>query len=402
LPKLIRITTVPIALQYLLEGQMRFMQVNGFEVIMVSADGQGREQVIANEKCPHHIIPMTRKITPFADLISLWKLYRFFKKERPDIVHSHTPKAGLLAMMAAKWAGVKVRVHTIAGLRFRTSGGITRRVLVAMEKLTARYATQVWPNSFSLLKIIREMKLVAPQKLEVIGSGSSNGIDLNRFSRNVVRQDKLKEVKELVQYDEQLIYLLCVGRIVKDKGIDELLKAFTRAFEKNTKLRLILIGIFEDELDPVSNRSKKILQSHPGIIQAGWRDDVEYFMHFSYALLHPSYREGFPNVLLQAGAMQCPIVCSRIEGNIDVVDHEVTGLIFEPMNETDLYEKMEIALDNPQAIKQYALDLRSKIEQHFDRSILHARILERYKALILATEVNGNREEGKKRARPTF
>ena len=140
MPKLIRITTVPMALKHLLAGQMQYMKENGFNVIMVSADGKERDDVIQNEGCVHVIIPMTRKITPFADLKSLWQLYRFIKKEKPDIVHSHTPKAGLIAMLAAKYAGVKIRIHTIAGLRFMTSTGLTKKILVMMEKLTAKSA----------------------------------------------------------------------------------------------------------------------------------------------------------------------------------------------------------------------------------------------------------------------
>ncbi len=382
MPKLIRITTVPIALKYLLAGQMRYMKDNGFDVIMVSADGEGREDLEGKEGCTHYIIPMTRKITPFADLQSLWRLYRFFKKERPDIVHSHTPKAGLLSMLAARWAGVRVRVHTIAGLRFMTSRGITRKLLIAMEKLTARSANHVWPNSLSLMKHISENKLVSSKKLEVIGKGSSNGINLERFSASALQQDKLQKIKELVQYDEKLTYFLCIGRIVKDKGIEELLKAFTRIYENNKQVRLILVGSFEDELDPVSIETRKELQTHPAIILTGWRDDIEYFMQFSFALVHPSHREGFPNVLLQAGAMLCPVICSRIEGNIDVVEHEKTGLIFEARNEEELDLQMGRALADPQVLRQYTRERRLKIEQHFDQRVLHAAILSRYRELL--------------------
>src|ERR1051326_7424589 len=160
MPKLVRLTTAPLSLKYLLPGQMRYMNENGFDVVMVSSDGPEREEVIRNEGCRHQIIPMTRKMTPFADLRSLWLMYRFFKKEKPDIVHSHTPKGGLIAMLAAKMAGIKIRIHTIAGLRFMTSKGVTRKILVSMEKLTAKAATNVWPNSFSLLEYIRTNKLV--------------------------------------------------------------------------------------------------------------------------------------------------------------------------------------------------------------------------------------------------
>jgi glycosyltransferase involved in cell wall biosynthesis len=382
MPKLIRITTVPIALKYLLAGQMRFMKEHGFEVIMVSADGEGREDVIIQEGCEHRIIPMTRKITPFADIKSLWKLYKLFKKERPDIVHSHTPKAGLLSMIAAKFAGVKIRVHTIAGLRFMTSTGATRKLLIQMEKLTARFATHVWPNSFSLLKYIKDNKLVPSNKLEVIGGGSSNGIRLSRFSSAALNTDHLKEVKELVRYDEKNTYLLCVGRIVKDKGIEELTRSFLKLYEQNKQLRLILVGSFEDELDPLSADIKKLIKDHPAIILTGWREDVEYFMPLAFALVHPSYREGFPNVLLQAGAMNCPVICSRIEGNVDVVEDKITGLLFEAQDEDSLFEQLKNALSNPEMLKSYSQNLLQKIQQQFDQSVLHQKILDKYNSLL--------------------
>jgi glycosyltransferase involved in cell wall biosynthesis len=382
MPKLIRVTTVPLALRYLLTGQMRYMKEHGMEVIMISADGKGREELIQHESCEHYIIPMTRKITPFADLRSLWRLYRYFKKEKPDIVHSHTPKAGLLAMLAAKMAGVNIRIHTIAGLRFMTSSGISREILVAMEKLTARWATQVWPNSFSLFEYIKKNKLVTPKKMEVIGSGSSNGINLSRFSLSALQEEKLMEIKKLVGFDERLTYLLSVGRIVKDKGIDELLNAFVKAYENNKQLRLILVGPFEDELDPVSNETREILRSHPAVILTGWSEDVEYFMSFSFALVHPSHREGFPNVLLQAGAMLCPVICSRIEGNVDIIENEKTGLLFEPENSGDLLLQLEKALDNAQSLRMYSTQLRKNIEQYFDQAVVHDLIEKQYRKLL--------------------
>ncbi|MES1217580.1 MAG: glycosyltransferase family 4 protein [Bacteroidota bacterium] len=382
MPKLIRITTAPLSMKYLLTGQMRYMKEHGFDVMMVSSEGKEWPGIINNEGCDHHVIHMTRKMTPFADLVSLWKLYRFFKKQKPDIVHSHTPKAGLLSMLAAKFAGVKLRIHTIAGLRFMTSSGVTRKILVSMEKLTASSATNVWPNSFSLLNYITENKLVSPSKLEVIGLGSSNGINLSRFSPAALQPEKLQKIKDQVKYDERFVYLLCAGRIVKDKGIDELVKAFSRSFEKNNHLRLVLVGPFEDDLDPVSREAREILNTHPAIILTGWSDDVEYYMHLSTALLHPSYREGFPNVLLQAGAMLCPVICSRIEGNVDIVDHLKTGLLFESRNEEELYQQLQYALSNPAVMKQYARNLRSKIEQYFDQPVVHDQIRRRYHELL--------------------
>jgi glycosyltransferase involved in cell wall biosynthesis len=384
MPKLIRVTTAPISLNVLLAGQMKFMNENGFEVIMVSSDGPELRKVIEREECRHYIIPMTRRMTPLADIRCLWLMYKFLKKEKPDIVHSHTPKAGLIAMIAAKVAGIKIRIHTVAGLRFITSKGLTRKILIWMEKLTGRAATNIWPNSFSLLKYIQQNKLIQPQKLEVIGLGSSNGVSLERYSAGVLKEERLCKIKKLIGYNEDNIYFLSVGRIVHDKGIDELVNAFINIYNTNSQVRLILVGAFEDEVDPVNDKSKEVLKTHPGIILAGWSDEVEYYMCLSFALVHPSHREGFPNVLLQAGAMDCPVICSAIEGNIDIVEHGETGLIFKVKDTRGLQDQMEKALAEPQRMKQFAINLRAKIEQHYDQRMVHQNIRFRYQELLAA------------------
>jgi glycosyltransferase involved in cell wall biosynthesis len=382
MPKLIRITTAPLSLKYLLSNQMKYMNENGFEVIMVSSDGKEWSDLLANEKCEHRIVHMTRKITPFQDLKSLWQLYRFFKKEKPDIVHSHTPKGGLLGMLAAKMAGVKIRIHTIAGLRFMTATGTTKKILVFMEKLTAKAAHHVWPNSYSLLNYIRQHKLVSEKKLEVIGHGSSNGVDLNRYSVTALEPEKLSEIKKLLNYDNSLSYLLNMGRIVKDKGVDEVFKVFKVVHAEDPQLRLIVLGAFEDDLDPISDEARETLKTHPAIIHIDWSDHVEYFMHLSNLLVHASYREGFPNTLLQTGAMGCPIVCSAIEGSVDIVTHTETGLLFQPRNTEDLLEKLQYALAHPDTMKLYAINLRTKIEKYFSQSYLHACMKEKYLELL--------------------
>jgi len=382
MPKLIRITTAPISLNVLLPGQMKYMREHGFDVIMVSSDGPELATVIANEGCAHHIVPMTRRMTPLGDLRCLWKLYRYFRKEKPDIVHSHTPKAGLLAMLAAKMAGIKIRIHTVAGLRFVTTKGFSRRILVFMEKLTGKAATHVWPNSFSMADYIREHKLVKASKLEVIGRGSSNGIKLSRYSRSELQEDKLDETKKLINYDPALTYFVSVGRIVHDKGVDELVDAFLPLYEQNNLLRLVLVGAFEDEVDPVSERARELITSHPGIIMAGWSNAVEYFMVLADCLVHPSHREGFPNVLLQAGAMECPIICSRIDGNIDIVKHEETGLVFNVKDAGQLRQCMQYLLDHPEESRQWTVTLRKQIEDYFDQPVIHRLLHQRYHQLL--------------------
>lgn len=382
MPKLIRITTAPISLNVLLPWQMQYMQQHGFDVVIVSSDGPELKTVLEREGCRHHIVPMTRRMSPFTDLKCLWQLYRFFRKEKPDIVHSHTPKAGLLAMLAAKMAGVKLRVHTVAGLRYVTTKGFSRKILVFMEKLTGKAATHVWPNSHSLRKFMEDNKLVKPSKLEVIGWGSSNGVRLSRYSVSSLLPEKLAAIRQHIQYNDKLVYFLSVGRIVHDKGMDELLMAFIKLYENNPQLRLVLVGAFEDEVDPVSEETKKLMQSHPGVIMAGWSNDVEYYMHLAYALVHPSHREGFPNVLLQAGAMGCPVICSRIDGNIDIAEDGKTGLIFEVKNAEELFYKMQFSLHNQSLLKEYSFTLRTHIEQHFDMPVVHRFLFQRYTELL--------------------
>ncbi len=386
MPKLIRVTTVPMAFHVLLKGQLRYMKEAGFDVIMVSADGREREDVLRSEGCPHHIIPMTRSITPFADLVSLWRLYRFFRMEKPDIVHSHTPKAGLLAMIAAKMAGVKLRIHTVAGLRFMTSTGITRKVLTTMERLTTAAATHVWPNSKSLLKYITENKLANPSKLEVIGEGSTNGINLSRFSDSALVPEKIEEAKRAMKYDSSLTYILSIGRIVRDKGIAELVNVFERLHAKDNSLRLVLVGEFEDHLDPLDPGTREKLQTHPAIIMAGWHDEVEYFLHLANVLVHASHREGFPNVLLQAGAMNCPIVCSGIPGNIDIVDDGETGLVFKVKNEEELFQKLKLAIQDPGEMKVMADRLKQKIQKNFDTTQVKRFLEVKYRELLAANK----------------
>lgn len=382
MPKLIRITTSPLSLHSLLSNQMKYMKEHGFDVIMVSSKGKEWPQLIQNEGCAHRIVPMAREIAPFKDLVSLWRLYRLFRKEKPDIVHSHTPKAGLLAMLAAKFAGVRIRIHTIAGLRFMTSTGFKRKLLVFMEKLTGKAAQHVWPNSYSLLSYVKQHKLVKNKKLSVIGHGSSNGVDLNRFSVSALKPERIQAIKELIRYDDQLTYLLNMGRIVKDKGVEELTQVFTNLYDDNPQLRLLILGQFEDKLDPISEEARKTINTHSGIIHIDWSHEVEYFMHLSHLMVHASYREGFPNTLLQAGAMNCPIVCSAIEGSVDIVSQGETGLLFQPGDAKDLQEKLSFALSHLPLMKEYAGNLRKKVEEKFSQQYLHQCLKEKYLELL--------------------
>ncbi|HMK03743.1 MAG TPA: glycosyltransferase family 4 protein [Ferruginibacter sp.] len=380
--KLIRITTVPMALRYLLPGQMRFMSENGFDVLMISADGKELPEVISREQCRHIVVPMTRKITPWQDLKCLFRLISIFRKERPDIVHTHTPKAGLLGMLAAKICGVRTRIHTVAGLPLMLEKGSKYKLLKFVEKLTYASANQVWPNSNSLFEFITEHKLTVPNKLRIIGKGSSNGININRFNEESLDANIINEIKGQINYTAEHIYLLCIGRLVTDKGIVELVDVFKILQKSSPSLKLILVGEYEPTLDPLPATTLNEIESNEAILHISWTNNVEYYMHLANYFVFPSRREGFPNVLLQSGAMGLPVICSRIPGNIDIVTNNETGLIFGCKDEQQLWSLLEYALNYPGEMQTMAKRLQAIVRTDYRQENMWQNILDAYKSLV--------------------
>lgn len=379
--KLIRITTVPISLKLLLSGQMKFMGEKGMEVLMVSSDGREVAQVLKNEGVRHEVIPFTRQITPIQDMKCLWQLYQLFKREQPDIVHTHTPKAGILGMLAAKLAGVKVRIHTLAGIPYMVAEGGKKGLLEKVEKYTYQYATEVWPNSFGLKKFVLKENLCQEEKLHIIGKGSSNGVDLEKFNRNALKENHLVAATMRILPGENDFVILSVGRLVKDKGIEELVSAFTNSKIEN-KSKLVLLGSFEQDLNPLSPETIQTISDHPGIVQIDWSDHVAHYMALADVLVHPSHREGFPNVLLEAGAMQLPVICSGIIGNTDIISQQKTGLIFPVKDAAVLKEALEFAFVKRDKMAQMAMSLYQEVTLNYSRPIIHQEIYDRYSQLL--------------------
>jgi glycosyltransferase involved in cell wall biosynthesis len=380
--KLIRITTVPMALRYLLPGQMKYMQQHGFDVLMVSADGPELPDVLANEGCPHKIVPLTRQITPFKDLACLWQMVKLFRQENPDIVHTHTPKAGLIGMLAAKLAGVRIRIHTVAGMPLMVEKGAKYHLLKFIEKLTYWAATEVWPNSPSMRSFIEQYRLAPPKKLKIIGRGSSNGINLDRFSPEAVPAETLERVKQQINWQPDCTYWLCVGRLVKDKGITELVDVFCQWHKANPSLRLVLVGQYEPELDPLPEATLAQIKSNPAIIAVGWSNEVPAYMQLAHLFVFPSHREGFPNVLLQAAAMQLPIVCSAIPGNVDIVRHKETGYLFEVGNKDQLLLTTGSIMMDKDHLRQMTGQLYQEVQQYYQQQNVWAAIRAEYVSLL--------------------
>lgn len=380
-PKLIRITTIPQSLRSLLKGQLRFMSENGFEVIGVSGSGEALKEVQNNEGVQTVAIEMTRTISPFKDLKALVQLIQLFKKEKPEIVHTHTPKAGLLGMMAAKIAGVPHRLHTVAGMPLLEVMGAKRQLLNQMEKLTYACATKVYPNSYGLEKIILEEKFTSPKKLKVIGKGSSNGIDTSYFNLDLISIETKKQLREELNIAENDFVFVFVGRLVGDKGINELVQAFKQI--RNPQLiKLLLVGPLESELDPLKKETLQEIEANRNIISVGFQKDVRPYFAISDSLVFPSYREGFPNVVMQAGAMGLPSIVSDINGCNEIIIEEQNGIIVPVKDFRVLKENMEELIENKSLVNELSLNARKLIESRYEQKIVWNEILKEYESLM--------------------
>ncbi|MGV6845136.1 MAG: glycosyltransferase family 4 protein [Lutibacter sp.] len=381
--KLIRITTVPISLDKLLEGQLNFMN-SFYDVVAVSADYKYLKLIGKKENVRVFPINMTRKITLIKDLIALIKLVKFLIKEKPLIVHTHTPKAGIIGMLASKISGVPIRIHTVAGLPLLETQGFKRKILNFVEKLTYSCATNVYPNSFGLKQIIIQNKLIKnAKKLKVIANGSSNGINLDYFNPEIINKSELNKLRDQLKIKKDDLVFVFIGRIVKDKGINELIYAFNKLDQAKIKsVKLLLVGPFEEDLDPIDYKAKEIMQANNNIISVGWQQDVRKYLLISNILTFPSYREGFPNVVLQAGAMGLPCIVSNINGCNEIINEKINGLIVPSKNESKLYEAMLYLVENGDKMLKFGKNSRKLIKEKYDQKKVWKAIKEEYQILI--------------------
>ena len=384
--KLIRITTVPISFKVLLKGQLRFMASNGFDVKGVSSEGEELREVHENEGIAVEAITMSRKITPFQDLKSLWEMWNFLRKEKPQIVHTHTPKAGIIGMLAARLAGVPHRLHTVAGLPLMEATGTKRKILNFVEKLTYSSATRVYPNSKGLYDFILQNNFTQSNKLKIIANGSSNGIDTTFFSPDQVTELERVTLREKLNIQPDDFVFVFVGRIVSDKGINELIKAFSQlqAVENNEPagIKLLLVGGLENDLDPLNPETLAEINQNKDIISVGFQQDVRSFFAIADALIFPSYREGFPNVVMQAGAMGLPSIVSDINGCNEIIIEGENGLIIPSKNVEKLKEKMLTLAKDKNLYTKLKENSRRMIENRYEQSVVWNALLEEYEGLL--------------------
>ena len=380
--KIIRVTTVPLSLGGLLTGQHRFMS-QYFEVVGIASMGENFYLNKVSEAEGIRVIPveMTRKITPLEDIKAVWKLYKIFKKEQPYIVHSHTPKAGTLSMIAALLARVPHRLHTIAGLPLVEVKGLKRILLNIVEKITYSCATKIYPNSYGLVDIILKHKFTSKDKLKVIGKGSSNGIDTSYFDPKLYTESSKKNLRLKLNIKNEDFVFIFVGRLVTDKGLNELISAFDELNNTYKDIKLLLVGGYEKELDPLLPESDNIIESNCNIISTGWANDVRPYFSIANALTFPSYREGFPNVVMQAAAMELVSIVTDINGCNEIIKNEENGIIVPVKDSKALLEAMRNIYNDKSTSSARGKLSRELIISNYERSEVWNALLKEYNNL---------------------
>ncbi|MFN3597236.1 MAG: glycosyltransferase family 4 protein [Rubricoccaceae bacterium] len=330
-PRVLCIVTHAKSARLLMRGQLAWMRAAGFEVAVAASPGPDLDAVAARENVETIAVPMAREIDPWADLAALRALVGVMRRWRPDVVNAGTPKAGLLGMLAARVAGVPARIYTLRGLRLETTRGAKRALLTTTERLAAAAATHVVSVSQSLGARYVALGLAPARKVVVLGQGSSNGVDAARFAHaDPARIAALRATLGLPETDPVIGF---VGRFTRDKGLEELARAFEALAATHPSLRLLLVGDFEDG-DPLPHETRALLCTHPRIHRAGFVADAAPYFHLMDVLAFPSYREGFPNVVLEAAAAGLPVVGTCATGVVDAVVDGRTGVLV-PVGDAD-------------------------------------------------------------------
>lgn len=373
--KIIRAVTVPQSLGFCRDVMIRLRDM-GYEVVAVSSPGEKLDAIRDNDGFRTIAVPMARHISLFGDIKSLFKMIRVFLKEKPYMVHSMTPKAGLICMIAGMLTGVPVRIHMFTGLVWPTAKGLKRKILMATDWLTCACATHVLPEGQGVQNDLKNGG-ITKKPLKVLGYGNVMGVDMERFN------PKRFTLDSDLDSDHPFTFMF-VGRIVGDKGINELVEAFTQLHEKYENTKLVLVGKYEENLDPVKQVTLDRIKANPAIDACGpkYGDDLlkEYVKADCFVM--PSYREGFPNTPMEAGAMGLPNIVTDINGSREIVVDGENGLIVPPRTVQPLYEAMERILIDDTMREKMKKNARTMIESRFEKGFVQACLIDYYKEII--------------------
>lgn len=407
--KIIRACTVSQSIGFV-KGMLPDL-MKKYEVVILSSPGPEMDAVREQYGVKTIALPMERHISVRHDIVSLWKMVKVMLREKPDMVHSMTPKAGLLCMMAGWLTRVPLRVHTFTGLVFPTATGLKRRILMLTDGMTCFCATHVIPEGEGVKADLLNNG-ITKKPLKVLGYGNVKGIDMQRFSR---RQEVMTISRQIPTSGATFTFLF-VGRIVRDKGINELAKAFQQLSKKHPEARLLLVGNYEETLDPVSDETRQIIEDMPNLEWLGPKRGDELIAYYaaSDCFVFPSYREGFPNTVIEAGAMGLPSIVTDINGSREIVCRAavdadlksasresrisdtlrpgqdgkmsiLTNGIMVPSKDVEtLQEAMERMLTDKAMRQEMARNARPMIEQRFEQGFVRSCLYDFYKTILPA------------------
>ena len=379
--KIIRASTIPLSLNIFCRDTLREMS-KLYDVVALSSSGDLLDEVEQREGVRAIRVDMERRISPIKDLVSLFKIIKVFRKEKPYIVHSMTPKAGLLCMMAAWLTRVPLRIHTFTGLVFPSTTGIKRQILMFTDRITCLCATHVIPEGEGVKNDLQDNH-ITKKPMQVLGYGNVRGVDMNYYSRRPNVMDFANKLR-----DESLTTFLFVGRIGKDKGLEELCKAFDLLWKERKDIRLWIVGMDDSQADPITLDTRNLMENHERIEAVGMKRDTELLAYYAAAdcFVLPSYREGFPNTVLEAGAFDLPSIVTDINGSREIIIEGENGIIIPTHDTNALYKAMRAMVDNPQQRKAMASKARDLVSTRFEQGYVRQCLFDFYDKIIRESE----------------
>lgn len=348
--KFFLITTVPMSLSFF-KGQIGKLSKD-FDITLISSPDEELEQIAHSENVKYSAISMKRDISIIDDIVSLLKFLWLFIIQRPDVIHCNTPKGSLLGLITGYLTRVPVRIYYLHGLRYEGATGKKRQLLVVLEKLNCFCATHIIAVSHGIKQKVQDE--LTSKKVSVIHNGSANGMPVEEF---LIENYDDYAIRESYGITKQDFVFGFVGRLVADKGINELVHAFNMLEQKNIKL--IMVGRYEPELDPLSQETQNIIKTNPNIIEVGFQKDVKKFLTIMDLFVSPSYREGFGLSVLEANLMKVPVLVTSITGYSEIVQEGKNGFFVDPKDTLTLFNKMKKisqSRDSLLAMKQQCYD----------------------------------------------
>jgi len=365
----------------LMRGQLSYLRSVGFDPALLSSPGKELTEVGEHEAIPVYGLSMEREIALIADLRSLVSIWALLRRIRPVICNAGTPKAGLLVGLAARLTRVPCRIYTLRGLRLETAKGVIRPLLAITEKLACSCAHRVVCVSASLQQRVIDLRLAPSSKTIVLGAGSSNGIDVNRFELSPERVALAAALRDTLGIQPCQPVIGFAGRITRDKGIPELLTAFDVIRQRMPESVLLIVGDYENG-DPVPAETKRRIESDPAIYRVAFTSQIDLYYLLMTVFVLPTHREGFPNTVLEAQAARLPVVTTTATGAVDTVEDGVTGLLIPVGDAIKLADAVFTLLSDPGRSESMGHLGRERILRHFSHETVWQSLSSFYSSML--------------------